>query len=286
MVWYDLDSIDNRDESKIVRVLERLDPFMERWFRPDVSGVERVPAAPALYVANHNSATLTPDSFVLCRELYRAHGIDALPYGLGHEVSLMVPFFHQLLVPMGAVRASHHNAHRLFSNGRNVLVYPGGDIDSMRAFRDRDRVVFGRRRGYIRLALREGVPIVPVVTAGAHSTLITLDDGRWLARLLGLKYIFRTEVWPISLTIPWGVTVGPPPPYIPLPTRFFMEFLEPIHFDREGEEAASDNPYVEACHARVHGAMQEALTRLAAARRADRRRRVERRLGRSLPSIW
>ena len=79
---------------------------------------------------------------------------------------------------------------------------------------------------------------------------------------------------PIVLSLPWGLTVGPPPPHFPLPTKIYVEFLEPIHFDRSGEEAASDAAYVEACHEQVLGAMQAALTRMAAERRADRRERV------------
>lgn len=148
-----------------------------------------------------------------------------------------------------------------------MLVYPGGDIDSWRAQRDRDKVVFGPRRGYIRLALREAVPIVPVISAGAHDTWYVLSDGRWLAKLLRVDRKLRLKAWPIVLSVPWGLTIGPPLPYLPLRTRIDQEVLEPMHFERTGEEAAADDEYVESCHRRVHGAMQRTLTRLAALRR-------------------
>ncbi|MCZ7687664.1 MAG: hypothetical protein M5U28_56555 [Sandaracinaceae bacterium] len=154
---------------------------------------------------------------------------------------------------------------------RRCSVYPGGDLDSMRPFRDRDRVVFGPRRGYVRLALRAGVPIVPVVAAGAHATSLVLTDGRALARALGLQRALRLEVCPVTVSVPWGLVVGITPPYVPMPTRILVEVMEPIAFDRCGEEAAADRDYVERCHERVHGAMEATLERLAAERRASRR---------------
>jgi 1-acyl-sn-glycerol-3-phosphate acyltransferase len=142
------------------------------------------------------------------------------------------------------------------------MVYPGGDLDAMRPFRHRNRIVFGGRRGYMRLALREGVPIVPVVAAGSHATFIIIDDLRWLARLLRADRCLRIKVWPLTLSIPWGLTLGPLFFYIPFPVRIRVEVLTPMRFARAGEEAASDEAYVGACAAEVEGAMQAALDRL------------------------
>ena len=275
MKTYDIDSLDNRDMALAERVLGLIERTFERYHRPVIRGLERIPDGPGLYVGNHNAGFLTPDTFTFCAAVYRRHGAAGLPYGLGHEVAIRVPGVHQLVVPLGAVRASHENAHRLFARGDKVLVYPGGDLDAMRPWRHRNRVVFGPRRGYIRLALRAGVPILPLVTAGAHEAFVILSDGRRLARLLRLDKLLRIEAWPITFSLPWGLTIGPPPPYLPLPTRFFQEVLPPMRFDRTGEEAAADADYVEACHQQVHGAMQQALTRLAAERLAARRRPPE-----------
>ena len=265
---YDLDSLDNRDPALMERLVGFIELIGRRYFRATVKGVERVPPGAALYVGNHSGGLMTPDTFLFCAALYRAHGIDAVPYGLGHEVAIALPIIHQIIVPLGAVRASHDNAHNLFARGRKVLVYPGGDVDSMRPYHDRDRIVFDGRRGYIRLALREGVPIVPVVSAGGHSTFRVLDDGRWLARALGADRLLRIKVWPIALSIPWGLTIGPAFLYLPWPTRILIEVLEPIRFDRHGEEAAADEDYVAACAERVETAMQSALARLAGERSA------------------
>lgn len=282
---YDIDRLDNRDPALVRRAIEALEPMLEAWFHPVVRGLERVPSGPCLYVGNHNGGLCSADTFIFGAAVYRAHGIDAVPYGLGHEVAISWPLLHQVLVPLGAVRASHANATRLFAEGAKVLVYPGGDLDSMRPFRDRDRVVFGPRRGYVRLALRAGVPIVPVVAAGAHATSLVLTDGRALARALGLQRALRLEVCPVTVSVPWGLVVGITPPYVPMPTRIFVEVMDPIAFDRVGEEAAADRDYVERCHERVHGAMEATLARLAAERRASRRAGTARLAGRAARAL-
>jgi len=259
---YDIDSIDNRDP-RMIELGMRLFDKMTRWyFRSEVKGLERVPKGAGLFVANHNAGMLSPDTYLFCAALYRKLGLDEVPYGLGHEVAISLPLLHQFIVPLGAVRASHENAHKLFEKERKVLVYPGGDLDSVRPFRHRNRIIFGPRRGYIKLALREGVPIIPVVAAGAHSTMMVLDDGRWLAELLRLDRWLRMKVCPIALSIPWGLTVGMVPPHIPWRTRILIDILEPIHFDAYGPDKAEDLAYVESCHDLVHSRMEGALQRL------------------------
>jgi len=260
---YDIDSLDNRDPQRIEQLARFTERFLQPYHRAEVRGVDRVPAGAALYVGNHSGGAWTADSFLFAVAVYRAHGIEAVPYGLGHELAIQVPLVHELFVPLGAVRASHENAERLFADDRKVMVYPGGDVDSMRPFRNRNRVVFGGRRGYIRLAIRAGVPIIPVVAAGSHSGFIVIDDLRWLARALRADRWMRSKVWPLVLSFPLGLTLGPLVPYVSLPTRILIEILEPVRFTRSGPAAASDETYVAACDAEVREGMQQTLTRLA-----------------------
>jgi len=265
---YNIDSIENRHADFIESWVAVVERFLRPYFRAAVRGLERIPDGGALYVGNHNGGLLTPDSFLFAAAVYRGRGIGAMPYVLGGELVISLPFIHQLIVPLGAVRASHANAHRLFASGKKVLVYPGGEFDAMRPSRHRHRIVFAGRLGYIRLALREGVPIIPVVSAGAHSTFFVIDDGRWLARLLHADRLLRVKVWPITLCLPWGLVVGPGLFYFPWPTRILIEILSPICFERGGESAASDETYVRTCADRVESTMQEALDRLVRERSA------------------
>lgn len=264
----DLADIDRRDQRVIDTAYQLLYRPMKAWFRAEVRGVERIPTGPGLYVGNHNGGLVTPDSFLFAGRVIEARGMIDVPYGLAHETIMRIPPFQQLLPALGGVPATHDAAHRLFEAGRKVIVYPGGDLEAMRPYRHRDRIVFGGRTGYIRLALREGVPIIPVVAAGAHATFVILDDLRWLARLLRLDRTLRLKVLPLTLSVPWGLTLGVVPTYLPLPTRILVEILEPIHFDPCGPDAADDPEQVRRAADRVEGIMQAALTRLAAERRA------------------
>jgi len=257
-----------RDPARVESFARWVERFVARYHRAEVRGTERVPPGAALLVGNHNAGAWSADMFLLGTALYRAHGLEGTPYGLAHEVVLGLPGARQLLIPLGALRASHETARRVFDAGRRVLVYPGGDLEAMRPYRDRDRIVFGGRKGYVRLALRSGVPVVPVVAAGAHETFIVIDDLRWLARALHAERWLRVGVWPLTLCLPWGLTLGPMIPYVALPTRILIEFLEPIRFSRSGAEAAGDQAYVDECDRQVRETMQRALTRLAEERRS------------------
>ena len=269
--FHDVNSLDNRDPAVIERFADIAGPILWKWFRPRVRGLENIPEGGALYVCNHSGGFMTPDTWILAIALVRARGVDDVPYALAHQVVMEVPLTNRMLPAMGAIAANPENAHRVFAAGRKVLVYPGGDLDAFRPSRHRGRIVFGPRRGYIRLALNEGVPIIPVVSAGSHDVWWVVSDGRWLSRLLRTHWLFRTDVLPITVSVPWGLTVGAPP-FLPLPVRVFIDVLEPIYFDRSGTEAANDVTYVEACHQRVLRTMQEALDRLMEERRLDRRR--------------
>ena len=267
MPRYDLDSLENRNPKLIDRLYRLIHKPLEKYFRSEVRGLERIPPGAGIYVGNHSSGLITPDTFVFGAAVYRHHGVDGMPYGMAHEVYLKLPIFHELLVPVGAVRASPEIASRIFARGNKILVYPGGDLDNMRPYRDRNRIVFGERQGYIRLALRECVPIIPVVSAGAHETFMVLGDLKWLTKALRLDRLLRLKVFPVTLSIPWGLTFGVIPFYFPYPSRILMEILDPIDFERNGPAAAEDEIYVSECAERVESVMQQALSRLARERK-------------------
>ena len=107
-----------------------------------------------------------------------------------------------------------------------------------------------------------GVPIVPLVASGAQSTFYVISDNQWLAKTLRLDKMLRLKVLPLMLTFPWGLTLGPSPPYVPFPTKIVMEVLPPMLFDG-GEEGTQDEAYVQECDRRVHEALQAKLSELA-----------------------
>lgn len=261
----DPDDLDARNPTVIRRAAAVLKRSLIPWHRGEVTGMENLPDGAALFVGNHNAGMYTPDTYVFLEALYDKGGVDALPYALAHQVVFKTPPLGKLLVSLGAVRACHENAARIFGRGHSILVYPGGDIDSLRPYSRRHEIVFGHRRGYVRLAITHGVPIVPVVADGAHSVYRIITDGRGIARLLRFNKLFRLKAAPIVLSFPLGVTFGPIIPFIPPRTQIRVRLLPPVHFDRSGPEAAADDAYVFACAARVEGLMQRALTAMAEA---------------------
>ena len=163
----DIDRLDLRDPAWIAEIYRVFHGPMERYFRSEVRGLDRIPPGPALYVGNHNALAMTPDSFLFGIAVYRERGLEDLPFGLGHEHVIRLPIVNAIVVPLGVVRACHSHARALLARGHKVLVHPGSEHDAMRPWRDRNRIRFEGRTGYIRLALEAGVPVSPVVASGA-----------------------------------------------------------------------------------------------------------------------
>jgi 1-acyl-sn-glycerol-3-phosphate acyltransferase len=217
-----------RSEELIARVGEAVGPLVKTYFAARIRGIEHLPEGPGLFVGNHSGGMSTPDSFLLCHEILKARGVDDVPYGLAHDTVLALPAIGDLVRRMGGVNASHEAAEALFARGKKVLVYPGGDIDAFRPSHQTDRVKFGGRKGYARLAIEHQVPIIPVAAVGGHSGFLVLGDLIPLLRRLGLDEPLRVKTWPVTLSIPWGLLPAPCPPYLPWPTRIFIDVLPPM----------------------------------------------------------
>ena len=144
-----------------------------------------------------------------------------------------------------------------------MLVYPGGDYEVHRPSWERNRVDFGGRKGFIRLALEQDVPIVPVVGVGGQETALFLTRGEHLARAFGLDRLLRLKVLPLSLALPWGLNVGDMFGHLPLPAKITVEALRPIHLR---EEFGAD-PDVDEIYEHIVRLMQDTLEALAAERR-------------------
>jgi 1-acyl-sn-glycerol-3-phosphate acyltransferase len=254
-------SLDARDPHFIERVLPLLELLYDQYFRCDTELEQEIPEGPVMVVANHNGMTGTPDMFCHMVAFWRRYGVARRAYGLMHDVPFHTPGAGAWLNACGAIAASPHNARRALDSGALVLVFPGGDIESCRPFWRRYQLDFAGRRGFIRAALRSGVPIVPVVSVGAHSSLLLLSDGQRIARALGLKRLLRSNVFPIGFALPYGLIVGTPFPHLPPPVKIHTRILAPIDLAM-GPEAADDPEAVEAGYRRVAGAMQSALDEL------------------------
>lgn len=260
--YTDVEDPESVDPRLVQWAAPAIDAFCRAWFRLSVRGLENLPDGPALVVGNHNSGITFVEGLGFGAAA-RLHATSDPPWhGLGHDAIVTLPLLGPLLVRLGAIRASHEGAARAFGLGRKVMVFPGGSLEAWRPWRQRNRVVFEGRKGWARLALRHGVPVVPVVFHGGQSGFFVLSDGRRLAERLGLKRRLRIDAWPLWLGLPWGIAFGPWF-HIPLPVRCTNVVLPPIGPFGSGAEAADDEALVQRLYDEVEAAMQEALTRLA-----------------------
>ena len=252
-----------------------------RYFSPEVRGLDNLPAdGPVLVVGNHCGVFYMPEVWVTALTIVDRRGTDHPAYSLAYDLLFAFPVVGPFLRRIGAIPASSAEAEAALDAGALVLDYPGGDWEACRPWLDRNTIDFGGRTGFVRLALRTGVPVVPVVAHGSHDSVVVVSRGEAIARALGLGAA-HIKVFPILL-VPFGLTtaITPPPP---LPSSVTVEFLPAIEWSDLGPEMAEDPAVVDRCAAEVVGTMQNALNRLRVERAHPVRRGFVNLVSRVLP---
>ncbi len=210
-----------------------IEPFLrglyDYYFRCDVSGWENIPEQKALFVGNHNGL-LTFEVLMVFYAWWKRFGTSRRALGLAHGVALENPFFRWIIPRLGAIPADPKIAYEALCRDYSLLVYPGGEKESFRPFTERKKVDFYQRKGFIRLALKAQVPIVPIVSIGAHESYVILNRGEEIAERLGLKERFRLHGVPVtfrSLFFFWCVASGLVTffPLLLAPSAFFSIFV-------------------------------------------------------------
>jgi 1-acyl-sn-glycerol-3-phosphate acyltransferase len=272
--------IDDFDPEAVADTVHRLRHlFGSEWsyFPLEVEGLENLPDGPVLLVANHSGGTTIPDAWGLMVTWYRHFGQKRPVHALAHEMVFALQQTAEPFAKRGVLRAERDIALRVLTEWkRDVVVWPGGDLDTWRPYSERYKVRFSGRTGYARLALKAGVPIVPIAHAGSHETLVVLTDGQRVARRLHLPELFRASIFPVHLSLPFGLGIGPTP-HLPTPARLRYRFAPPIYPTEEvapGEEPSTEA--ILAMDAAVRNAMQSELDTLrdTAPPRAQRLRRL------------
>jgi 1-acyl-sn-glycerol-3-phosphate acyltransferase len=259
--------------------VEKLSPFLEglykHYFRCDIAGWEHVPEGKVLYVGNHNGL-LTFEVLMLFHSWWKRFGATRRALGLAHGIALNNPVFRWLIPRIGAIPADPEIAFEAFERGYSLLAYPGGEKESFRPYSERKRMDFYQRKGFIRLALRAKVPIVPIVSIGAHESYVILDRGEEIAEKLGLKEKFRLHGVPVtfrSIFFAWCVASGlftffplllAPAAFaaifVPLPAKMTFRILEPIDVSALADPSLTEEQNLQAIYDHVLGRMQAVLT--------------------------
>jgi 1-acyl-sn-glycerol-3-phosphate acyltransferase len=250
--------IEQWDPDYIERTLPLMRATFGTYFRGEVRGLENIPdEGPALLVGNHSGGLMIADTFVFANEFYGHFGPRRRFHQLAHDVAASHPFLG-LIRRYGTVPASHENAKAAFDAGAPVLVYPGGDYETFRPSWHSDQVEFGGRKGFVRLALEERVPIIPVVAIGGQETALFVTRGERAARALGLDRLARIKVLPVSIGPPFGINLLDTPFRLPLPAKITVQVLPPIDIRTE----FGDRPNHERVYRAVTNEMQDALDEL------------------------
>ena len=255
--------LDERDPDYIRESLPGTWLLASLYFRGEVRGLGNIPEnGPVLLVGNHSGGNVTPDTGVFTLAFTAYFGVERPFYQLAHNLVLSLPGLG-FLRKYGTVAASPSNAQKALEAGAALLVYPGGDFEVHRPVWERHKVDFDGRKGFIRLALQQDVPIVPVVSVGGQETALFLSRGETIAKLLALDKLFRLKVLPISVAPPWGLNVGDFLGHLPLPAKITVEALPAIHL----REEFGPDPDTGEIYDHITRVMQETLDALAAERR-------------------
>lgn len=264
-------SLGDRDPEFIKAAMVNWGWFYEHYFRVQSDGWEHVPQeGPALVVGTHNGGITAPDMIMTMYDWFRRFGVYRPCYGLMHPLIWEVyPGIAPWAVRCGAVRAHPQPAIAALKSGATVLVYPGGAQDVFRPFWRKHQIEMAGRKGFIKLALRQEVPIIPLISVGAHETLVVLGDFYPLLDELLKRFkitkpftgALDPQIWPLYLGLPWGVCLGPMF-NIPWPNAIRLRVCPPIEFPRYGRKAASDRDYVDRCYDQVVQSMQSHLDQL------------------------
>lgn len=239
--------------------------LLDRYFRMEMDGWERLPAPPALLIGVHASGMLPIDAYAFGYQWIRHFPHSRPLHGTAHDFLMATPGIGHYLRAMGTVPAGRESVSAALERGHDVIVYPGGDLDSMRPWTRRDKVVLAGRRGFVKQAIRSGVPIVPVATVGGPDTLPIVTDGRRLAKLFRLDKLMRSQVFPLALGFPLGLAPGIIPQW-PLPAKIRTEILKPLSVSSDPRRI-DDDAYVDRKYREVERALQSGVNRLARKRR-------------------
>jgi 1-acyl-sn-glycerol-3-phosphate acyltransferase len=240
-------------------------PLMDYWFRMEVEGWETIPDPPALFIGIHSGAPFVWDAWTVGVQWWRHFGRTRPIHGTAHDALMALPAVGSYFRRMGVVPAAPDSISAALAAGHDVALWPGGEVDSLRPWSKRDEAILGGRMGFVRMAIRSGVPIVPISTVGGPDSMPVLASGRRLAKVLALDKVARLKMFPIALQAPWGISPALLPE-IPLPTKIRTAFQAPIELDRDPDRA-EDEKYVEAKYDEVRDSIQRGMNALARRRR-------------------
>ncbi|MEP6952481.1 MAG: lysophospholipid acyltransferase family protein [Solirubrobacteraceae bacterium] len=258
-------TLDGPDDTFMERQKYFWNPLMDYWFRMEIEGWEHLPEPPALLIGIHSGAPFVWDAWTVGVQWWRHFGPDRPLHGTAHDALMAAPLIGGYFRRMGVLPAAPDSIAAALAAGHDVALWPGGEVDSLRPWVRRDEAILAGRKGFVRTAIRAGVPIVPIATVGGPDSMPVLFSGRRLAKVLQLDKVARLKRFPLAISAPWGIAPALLPE-IPLPTKIRTAFQEPIKVAR-GAARANDDAYVDRKYDEVQASIQHGMDALARRRR-------------------
>jgi 1-acyl-sn-glycerol-3-phosphate acyltransferase len=253
--------VDEWGRSESMRALARrlFDPIYRRWFRAEWEGMDKIPKdGGALIVANHAAAIPSDAPTIM-------HGIEmelGRPvYGMADYLFRTIPVVGTMWSRTGGVPAHPENAYRLLREQRQLaLVFPEGSKGPGKLYREWYRLRRFGRGGFVEIAMRAGVPVVPIAVVGAEESMPILWKSGALAKLTGLPYVPLTAnqlvFGPLLGTVAW------------LPAKFKLQVLDPVTFDVPPDQERYSKSRIMDEAEKIRVQLQETLYRMLQDRRS------------------
>jgi len=255
-----LSDVDEWGRSEHIRALARTlyDPIYSRWFRAEWDGLEKIPAeGGALLIANHAGA-IPSDAPVIMHGIEKELGRPV--YGMADYFFRTVPVVGTLWARAGGVSARPSNAYRLLKEQEQLaLVFPEGTKGPSKSFTDRYQLRRFGRGGFVEIAMRAGVPVIPIAVIGSEEAMPVVFRLSRLAKVLGVPYV------PITANL---LTMGPAGILVPFPAKFKLRVLDPIHFDVPPDQERYSKSRVMEEAERIRAHLQESVYEMLRERRS------------------
>src|ERR1700744_432701 len=250
-----------QDEDSLQRQKFLWNVLVDYWFRMEIDGWENIPGPPALLVGIHSGAPFVWDAWTVGLQWWRRFGQERPLHGTAHDALMAIPLFGRYFRSMGVLPAAPDAIATALAEGRDVALWPGGEVDSLRPWAERDRANLAGRKGFVKMAIRAGVPIVPIATVGGADAMPVLFRGDRLSKFLKLDRLLRLKVFPMAISLPWGIAPAALP-QLPLPAKIRTRFMRAVEIDHDPARA-EDDEYIDSKYHEVEDSIQEGMDALA-----------------------
>jgi 1-acyl-sn-glycerol-3-phosphate acyltransferase len=253
--------LSGQDEATMQRQKFLWNALVDYWFRMEMDGWENLPEAPVLLVGIHSGAPFVWDAWTVGVQWWRRFGQERPLHGTAHDALMAIPVIGRYFRAMGVLPAAPDSIATALAQGRDVAVWPGGEVDSLRPWQERDVANLAGRKGFVKMAIRAGVPIVPIATVGGADAMPVLFRGDRLSKALRLDKVLRLKVFPLAIALPWGIAPAALP-QLPLPAKIRTRFMPAVEIDADPVRA-DDEAYVDQKYHEVQRSIQRGMDALA-----------------------